>query len=166
MQQPGCGRTFARLERSIRSGEIDGLRGDRLDSCAAPDSLIVHLDPSARIVHVDARPFRDQWVREGRPRTQERDLLAGRGVEQSRQDGDRNEDQRDDDDRHHDTDVAARTPSQPLLVFWCCCHSTQRLLRITTIAFLNPTETPALYDGSRRNIPCQTVSKANLYRLW
>src|SRR5437667_6090986 len=76
MQQPGCRRAFARLERSIRPGEIDGLRGDRLDSRAAPDSLIVHLDPSARIVHVDARPFRDQWVREGRPRTQERDLLA------------------------------------------------------------------------------------------
>src|SRR2546430_7577983 len=52
-------------------------------SCAAPDSLIVHLDPPARIVHVDARPFRDQWVREGCPRTQERDLLAGRGVERS-----------------------------------------------------------------------------------
>src|SRR5438094_9717220 len=150
MQQPRGRGAFARLERSIRPGEIDRLRGDRLDSCAAPDSLTVQLDPSARIVHVDARPFRDQWVREGRTRTQERDLLAGRGVEQSRQDGDRNEDQRDDDDRHHDPDVAPRTLPQALLLFWCCCHWTHRLLRLTTVSFsLARRRPPALYDSSR-----------------
>src|SRR5207302_10776132 len=42
IQESGSRRAFARLERRIARGEIDGLRGNLCDPAPAPDPLVVH----------------------------------------------------------------------------------------------------------------------------